>query len=138
MLARWTRCPHAPLRVFRAGELVAADPTAGMLRELAFELPMLWAGRVTTAPGAVSGWHHHDRNDSSLYVVSGILRLEFEGEAEPLDAMPATSCTSRPSWSTGRATRPTTPRSPSLPASAAASRPSTWTRHRRRTAASER
>ena len=78
--------PAAPLRVFRAGELVAADPTAGMLRELAFELPMLWAGRVTTAPGAVSGWHHHDRNDSSLYVVSGILRLEFEGEAEPLDA----------------------------------------------------
>ncbi len=78
--------PATPLRVFRAGELVAADPTAGMLRELAFELPMLWAGRVTTAPGAVSGWHHHDRNDSSLYVVSGILRLEFEGEAEPLDA----------------------------------------------------
>jgi uncharacterized RmlC-like cupin family protein len=57
-----------------------------MLRELAFELPLLWAGQVTTAPGAVSGWHHHDRNDSSLYVVSGILRLEFEGEAEPLDA----------------------------------------------------
>ena len=25
-------------------------------------------------------------NESSLYVVSGILRLEFEGEAEPLDA----------------------------------------------------
>ena len=42
-----------PLRVFHAHELVAADPTAGMLRELAFELPMLWAGRVTTAPGAV-------------------------------------------------------------------------------------
>ena len=53
-----------------------------MLRELAFELPLLWAGQVSTAPGAVSGWHHHDSNDSSLYVVSGILRLEFEGEAE--------------------------------------------------------
>jgi len=78
--------PVSPLRVFRAGDLVAADPTAGMLRELAFELPLLWAGQVTTAPGAVSGWHHHDSNDSSLYVVSGILRLEFEGEAEPLDA----------------------------------------------------
>src|SRR5262249_24093205 len=64
------------------------DPTPGMLRELAFEVPLLWAGQVTTEPGAVSGWHHHDRNDSSLYVVSGILRLEFEGRAEPLDAHP--------------------------------------------------
>ncbi len=63
--------PPSAVRVFRAGELVPADPTAGMLRELAFEVPLLWAGRVTTAPGAVSGWHHHDRNDSSLYVVSG-------------------------------------------------------------------
>jgi uncharacterized RmlC-like cupin family protein len=77
-----------PVRVFRAGELVEADPTPGMSRERAFELPGLWAGQVTTAPGAVSGWHHHDRNDSSLYVVSGILRLEFEGEVEPLDAGP--------------------------------------------------
>lgn len=77
-----------PLRVYRGNELVTADPTPGMLRELAFELPALWAGQVTTAPGAVSGWHHHDRNDSSLYVVSGILRLEFEGRAEPLDAGP--------------------------------------------------
>ena len=32
------------------------------------------------------GRHHHDANDSSLYDPSGILRLEFEGEAEPLDA----------------------------------------------------
>ena len=42
------------MRVFRANELVTSDPTPGMLRELAFELPMLWAGQVTTAPGAVS------------------------------------------------------------------------------------
>ena len=75
-----------PVRLFRPGDLVAADPTPGMVRERAFKLPGLWAGRVTTEPGAVSGWHHHDANESSLYVVSGILRLEFEGEAEPLDA----------------------------------------------------
>ncbi len=36
----------------------------------------------------MSGWHHHDRNETSLYVVAGILRLEFEGRAEPLDAHP--------------------------------------------------
>ena len=68
-------------------DLVAADPTAGMKRELAFELPLLWAGQVETAPGAVSGWHHHDRNESSLYVVRGVLRLEFEGHEGYLDAV---------------------------------------------------
>ncbi|GAB3766187.1 putative RmlC-like cupin family protein [Nocardioides ginsengisegetis] len=75
-----------PVQVFRLDDLVAADPTPGMERKLAFELPMLWAGQVVTAPGAVSGWHHHDVNESSLYVVSGILRLEFEGYEGHLDA----------------------------------------------------
>ncbi len=77
-----------PVRVFRAGELLPADPTPGMLRRLAFEQAILWAGSVETAPGAVSGWHHHDRNETSLYVVSGVLRLEFEGGEDPLDAHP--------------------------------------------------
>ena len=75
-----------PVQVFRRDDLVAADPTPGMARQRAFELPSLWAGQVTTAPGTVSGWHHHDRNETSLYVVSGILRLEFEGYEGHLDA----------------------------------------------------
>jgi len=75
-----------PVRVFRAAELVTADPTPGMTRSRAFEVPLLWAGRVETLPGAVSGWHHHDRNETSLYVVSGVLRLEFEGYDGHLDA----------------------------------------------------
>ena len=74
--------------MIRIGDLVAADPTPGMLRKRAFELPMLWAGQVETAPGAVSGWHHHDRNETNLYVVSGLLRLEFEGGEGYLDAGP--------------------------------------------------
>jgi uncharacterized RmlC-like cupin family protein len=76
-----------PVRVIRKGDLVAADPTAGMLRRRAFELPGLWAGSVETAPGSVSGWHHHDVNETSLYVVSGVLRLEFEGYDGHLDAV---------------------------------------------------
>jgi uncharacterized RmlC-like cupin family protein len=76
-----------PVRVIKAGDLVAADPTAGMLRMRAFELPILWAGQVVTQPGAISGWHHHDKNESSLYIVSGVLRLEFEGTDEYLDAV---------------------------------------------------
>jgi uncharacterized RmlC-like cupin family protein len=75
-----------PVRVIKAAEMVEADPTPGMHRTRAFELPTLWAGRVETAPGAVSGWHHHDINETSLYVVSGVLRLEFEGYDGHLDA----------------------------------------------------
>ena len=75
-----------PVRVYRFDDLEEADPTSGMSRERAFELPMLWAGRVTTQPGAVSGWHHHDVNESSLYVVQGVLRLEFDGHDGYVDA----------------------------------------------------
>ena len=77
---------NEPVRVVRAADLVDADPTPGMARSRAFEAPILWAGRVETQPGAVTGWHHHDRNETSLYVVSGVLRLEFEGYDGHLDA----------------------------------------------------
>jgi uncharacterized RmlC-like cupin family protein len=77
-----------PVRVVDADELVEADPTLGMLRRRAFEAPGLWSGQVVTAPGAVSGWHHHDTNVSSLYVVRGVLRLECEGVEGYLDAFP--------------------------------------------------
>ncbi len=75
-----------PVRVFRAADLVEADPTPGMLRKRAFEVSAVWAGQVETAPGAVSGWHHHDLNETSLYVVSGVLRMEFEGQDGYVDA----------------------------------------------------
>jgi uncharacterized RmlC-like cupin family protein len=77
-----------PVRVIRAAELTFADPTPGMDRKRAFELPTLWSGQVETAPGVVSGWHHHDVNVSSLYVVSGVLRFEFEGHDGHIDAHP--------------------------------------------------
>jgi uncharacterized RmlC-like cupin family protein len=76
-----------PVRVLGPDDLVVTDPTSGMLRHRAFELPLLWAGQVETAPGVVSGWHHHDLNESSLYVVRGVLRLEFEGHEGYLDAV---------------------------------------------------
>ena len=82
------REPAAPVRVVRHDELVEADPTAGMLRRRAFEVPGLWSGQVLTAPGSVSAWHHHDSNVSSLYVVRGVLRLECEGVEGFPDALP--------------------------------------------------
>jgi len=95
-----------PVRVYRPSDLTGADPTAGMSRERAFETDLLWAGRVTTAPGAVSGWHHHERNTSSLYVVQGVLRLEFAGVAGHLDAG-AGDFVQVPSWTVHRESNPT-------------------------------
>ena len=100
-----------PVRVFRPADLVAADPTPGMDRARAFQLQLLWAGQVRTAPGAVSGWHHHERNESSLYVVRGILRLEFEGYDGYLDAGPG-DFVHVPAWTVHRESNPT--REPSL------------------------
>ena len=66
-----------PIRVIRSDELEDTDPTPGMHRQRAFDAPGLWAGRVTTDPGATSGWHHHGGHETSLYIVDGAMRLEF-------------------------------------------------------------
>jgi uncharacterized RmlC-like cupin family protein len=76
-----------PVTVIKAADLVPADPTPGMHRACAFETGQLWAGQVVTEPGSVSGWHHHDVNDTSIYVVSGVMRLEFEGHDGYVDAV---------------------------------------------------
>ena len=36
----------------------------------------MWTGRVHTAVGSVSGWHHHGDHETTLYVVRGAMRLE--------------------------------------------------------------
>ncbi len=77
-----------------------------MLRQRAFEVPILWAGQVVTEPGAVSGWHHHERNQSSLYVVRGVLRLEFEGYDGFVDAH-AGDFVHVPAWTVHRESNPT-------------------------------
>lgn len=66
-----------PIRVIRQAELVHADPTPGMHRQRAIEAPGLWSGIVDTEPGAESGWHHHGDHETSLYMVTGVMRLEF-------------------------------------------------------------
>jgi uncharacterized RmlC-like cupin family protein len=76
-----------PVRVVRPHDTVPADPTPGMARRRAFEAGSLWSGQVESAPGAVSGWHHHDVNETLIYVVRGTLRLEFEGHDGHLDAV---------------------------------------------------
>ena len=51
--------------------------TPGMVREQAITTEGMWAGYVRTAAGMVSGWHHHGAYQTTIYVLSGGLRMEF-------------------------------------------------------------
>jgi uncharacterized RmlC-like cupin family protein len=59
-----------------ADALDPADPTPGMSRGVALRTEGMWSGTVDTEPGAVSGWHHHGEHETTLYIVSGRMRLE--------------------------------------------------------------
>lgn len=59
-----------------ADEMAPADPTPGMARQVALQTGGMWSGTVDTEAGAVSGWHHHGTHDTTLYIVSGSMRLE--------------------------------------------------------------
>jgi len=75
------------VRLVRPADRTEGQPTPGMQREQAVATDRMWAGCVTTDAGAVSGWHHHGEYESSIYVVSGALRMEFgPGGEEVLDA----------------------------------------------------
>lgn len=57
-------------------DLTPADPTPGMTRSLAMHRDGMWTGLVDTEPGATSGWHHHGDHETTLFIVSGRMRLE--------------------------------------------------------------
>ena len=65
-----------PVRRVSPEERVQGDPTPGMVREQATAVDGLWSGFVRTEPHMTSGWHHHGDYDTSIYVVSGSLRME--------------------------------------------------------------
>ena len=54
----------------------AGPATPGMVREEAISTERSWAGLVTTEAGMVSGWHHHGDHETTLFIVSGRMRLE--------------------------------------------------------------
>jgi uncharacterized RmlC-like cupin family protein len=63
--------------------------TPGMIREEAVATEQMWAGLARTAAGMVSGWHHHGEHESTIFVLSGALRMEFgPGGGEVLEAGP--------------------------------------------------
>ena len=59
-----------------AVDLTESDPTAGMRRQLAMHREGMWTGTVDTEPNATSGWHHHGDYETTLYIVSGRMRME--------------------------------------------------------------
>ena len=78
-------------KIFRVTpqERIEGQPTPGMTREQAVETARMWAGWVSTDAGMVSGWHHHGAYETAIYVLSGLLRMEFgPGGAETVDGGP--------------------------------------------------
>jgi uncharacterized RmlC-like cupin family protein len=77
------------VRRIAPAERTESTGTPGMVREQAIGTDGLWAGYVRTAAGMVSGWHHHGGYETSIYVVSGGLRMEFGPEgSRTLEAGP--------------------------------------------------
>jgi uncharacterized RmlC-like cupin family protein len=75
------------VRLIRPDEREASESTRGMIREQAIAAEGMWSGFVRTAAGTASGWHHHGDYVSSIYVVSGSVRLEFgAGGRDSVDA----------------------------------------------------
>jgi uncharacterized RmlC-like cupin family protein len=60
-----------------------------MLREQAVSVEGMWAGLVRTDAHMTSGWHHHGDYDTSIYVVTGALRMESGPDGDTvIDAGP--------------------------------------------------
>lgn len=77
------------VRLVRPGERTPGQPTPGMDREQAVSTEGMWAGFLTTAAGTVSGWHHHGAYESTIYLLSGAMRMESgPGGADVVDAGP--------------------------------------------------
>ena len=78
--------PADPVRHIPPGERVPGHPDPGMAREQAIDTDGMWAGFVRTTAGMTSAWHHHGDYESTIYVVSGTIRMEFgHGGAEGID-----------------------------------------------------
>ena len=86
-------------------ERTEGAPTPGMTRGQAIATDGIWAGIVHTDAGMLSGWHHHGEYETSIYVISGALRMEFGRRVRRRSRLLlATSCMWLPTRSIGKAT----------------------------------
>jgi uncharacterized RmlC-like cupin family protein len=63
--------------VVTPGERTAGPFTPGMDRQQAVATENMWSGWVRTEAGMQSGWHHHGEYETTIYVVTGAMRMEF-------------------------------------------------------------
>jgi uncharacterized RmlC-like cupin family protein len=63
--------------------------TPGMERHQAVATDGMWSGVARTAAGMVSGWHHHGEYETTIYVLTGALLMEFgPGGSSTVEAGP--------------------------------------------------
>jgi uncharacterized RmlC-like cupin family protein len=65
------------IQVVTPGQRRPGPSTPGMERQEAFATDGMWSGVARTEPGMVSGWHHHGGYETTIYVLTGSLRMEF-------------------------------------------------------------
>ena len=63
--------------VVTPGDRKPGPSTRGMDRQEAFATDRMWSGFARTEVGMVSGWHHHGEYETTIYVLTGALKLEF-------------------------------------------------------------
>jgi len=68
---------QAQILVVAPGDRKPGPSTPGMNRQEAFATDRMWSGVARTEVGMVSGWHHHGEYETTIYVLSGALRMEF-------------------------------------------------------------
>jgi len=70
------------LQAMPANALPETPTSPGISRQLAFEGEGFLVVRARSAPGTVSGWHHHGDHDVYGYLASGFARLESNNGEE--------------------------------------------------------
>jgi len=77
------------VRRIASDSLERVETWPGIARQEAIVAGPMWSGLAHLDPGSDTGWHHHGGYETSLYVVSGEVRLEFGKDgAESLAAGP--------------------------------------------------
>ena len=66
-----------------ADNMTDGPNTPGQPRKTAFETDGLWAGVTTVlAKDTTSQWHHHADHDSVMYMLKGVIRVDWGDEGE--------------------------------------------------------
>jgi uncharacterized RmlC-like cupin family protein len=66
-----------PVRTVGEDEMVEAAGTTGIRRWAAVAEVGFWSGVALAEPDTASGWHHHDVNDTLVYLLEGQMRIEW-------------------------------------------------------------